>query len=231
MNQENLVAFVEALKHLFLADRDEVSTVYLIRHGACEDFTQSNNYDPPLTAEGIAQANSVARRLVDIGVERLISSPALRAKQTADIIGQYLRVPPQTVDDFEEIRFGNDITTFVAGLKETMHASVSRCQMNNRLLQLSLRYSRSCETGKALRSRAVAAVNSVIDAYPKEKIAIITHGLFINAYLAELLGLTGDVFFFPFETSLTVVKAHNKRRILVQINDTCHLLNRHLELE
>jgi phosphohistidine phosphatase SixA len=56
------------------------STVYLVRHAEkADDGTE----DPPLRAEGIARANTLAAMLADKGIVSIVTSPAKRTVQTA----------------------------------------------------------------------------------------------------------------------------------------------------
>ena len=63
--------------------------IYLIRHGiAVERGADIQDAERPLTDKGIAKTTEVARRLSDMGVafEYLLSSPLVRAYQTAKIL-------------------------------------------------------------------------------------------------------------------------------------------------
>ena len=61
--------------------------IYLVRHGVCEDsHTMLGQSDPPLTEEGLAQAELLAKGLAQRGVERIVASPLQRAVQTAQAI-------------------------------------------------------------------------------------------------------------------------------------------------
>lgn len=65
--------------------------VYLIRHGiAAERGTYSNDEQRPLTNKGHRKTAKVAQRLVKIGLvcDRLLTSPLIRAEQTAAIFQQ-----------------------------------------------------------------------------------------------------------------------------------------------
>lgn len=222
----NVEASVEALQRLFLFGQEGISTLFLVRHAACEPYTKSNNYDPPLTSKGIAQANKLGKRLANTGIEQLLSSPALRAKQTADIASQYIKLTPQTTLELEEIRPTSDFLTFTKALQEiarSFASSKNESQLENCFFQLFLKHSPWIENRESLRNRAVTAVNSILGAYPEQQIAVITHGFFINAYLSELLGLAGDLFFIPDETSISIIKARKERRVLVRLNDSAHL--------
>lgn len=63
--------------------------IYLTRHGETIWNTQSRmqgQQDSPLTEIGLEQAAELAHRLQDVPLDRIWSSPALRAVRTADII-------------------------------------------------------------------------------------------------------------------------------------------------
>ncbi|MET1063162.1 MAG: histidine phosphatase family protein [Aeromicrobium sp.] len=65
-----------------------------VRHGQSTwnliDRMQGHELSPPLTELGREQAAAAAESLADAGVVRLLSSPAVRARETADIIGARL---------------------------------------------------------------------------------------------------------------------------------------------
>lgn len=65
-----------------------------VRHGQSTwnviDRMQGHELSPPLTDLGREQAALTAEALVGQGVVRLLSSPAVRARQTAEIIGDRL---------------------------------------------------------------------------------------------------------------------------------------------
>ena len=75
-----------------------VKTVYLVQHGEAKSETE----DPerPLTEKGKEAIESVARHLAHLGVEvaQVVHSDRLRAKQTAELLAQYL-LPPQGVKE------------------------------------------------------------------------------------------------------------------------------------
>lgn len=65
-----------------------------VRHGQSTwnvlDRMQGHELSPPLTELGREQAAQTAGLLEGRGVVRILSSPAVRARQTADIIAEYL---------------------------------------------------------------------------------------------------------------------------------------------
>lgn len=87
-----------------------MNTVFWIRHGEnpanlTKEF--SHKYvDYPLTPKGIAQARQTAAYFEKKQVEFLYSSPLKRARETADIIGQALRLPVTIIEEFRELNVG-----------------------------------------------------------------------------------------------------------------------------
>jgi phosphohistidine phosphatase len=64
-------------------------TLYLIRHGLAADRDRDeNDADRPLTPSGLQKTGQVALRLVACGLtcDRLLTSPLIRAQQTAQIL-------------------------------------------------------------------------------------------------------------------------------------------------
>jgi len=80
-------------------------TLILTRHGLTprSDPEQhlGQTIDEPLSDGGMLQATALANRLAPVGFDRIITSPLLRARQTADVIRKSTRAnqpPPIEVD-------------------------------------------------------------------------------------------------------------------------------------
>ena len=74
-----------------------MKSVILVRHGkASHDDTLFEDIKRPLTAEGRKRTKRIARYLADknIGIEKLITSPAARAFETAKIFACELGIDP-----------------------------------------------------------------------------------------------------------------------------------------
>lgn len=76
-------------------------TLYLVRHAAAAERGDAWPDDDlrPLTPEGTRSFTGVARGLaaLDVRIEEVLTSPVVRARQTADILAQHLPGPPQVV--------------------------------------------------------------------------------------------------------------------------------------
>lgn len=90
-------------------------TIFLVRHGETE-WNRARRYqgwsDSPLTAEGVAQAEALGRRLAmlpDGASAEIVASPLGRARRTAEIIARCLgRAAPPLLDDrLREISLGS----------------------------------------------------------------------------------------------------------------------------
>jgi phosphohistidine phosphatase len=72
--------------------------LYLIRHGLAAERSDEYPDDSkrPLTSEGIGSLRKEAKALdaLDIGFDHIITSPLVRARQTADVFAEHLKTKP-----------------------------------------------------------------------------------------------------------------------------------------
>jgi ribonuclease H / adenosylcobalamin/alpha-ribazole phosphatase len=85
------------------------TTMLLVRHGETPLSVErrfSGTGDPELTERGLAQAAAVAERLAGRDVAAVVSSPRVRAQQTAAAIAKAVGVDPVIDDGVAETDFG-----------------------------------------------------------------------------------------------------------------------------
>lgn len=86
-------------------------TFYIFRHGETElnvkKIWQGTASDPDLTERGITQAAELGEKLAKLGIEKIYSSPFLRAHHTADIVDSTLCVGIEIKEDLHECCFGD----------------------------------------------------------------------------------------------------------------------------
>ncbi len=84
---------------------------YIFRHGQtiwnAEGRPQGQSeYPVPLTINGQEQARVLAQKLADKKIKLIVSSDLLRAKQTAEIVAQILKVPVKFDSRLREVDYG-----------------------------------------------------------------------------------------------------------------------------
>jgi probable phosphoglycerate mutase len=85
-------------------------TVTLVRHGQTESSARlaySGRLDIPLTATGRDQAANAARRLSDAGVDAIVTSPLIRAHDTAAAIAAATGAPLRVDERLTEVDYGS----------------------------------------------------------------------------------------------------------------------------
>jgi len=77
--------------------------VYFLRHGIAADRGEwkGDDFERPLTAEGRERMEREAKALAKLGLEpgAIVTSPLLRAKQTAEILADALKMRKKLVED------------------------------------------------------------------------------------------------------------------------------------
>lgn len=78
-------------------------TVFFFRHGIAveREVFEGSDSDRPLTAKGEKKTQQIARRLLDLGIEAelILSSPLVRARQTAEILLEVGVAPDLMISD------------------------------------------------------------------------------------------------------------------------------------
>ena len=85
---------------------------YILRHGEAlsnvREIVSSwpEKFKNPLTKNGREMIKKVALKLKDKNIDLIFTSPLLRTKQTAEIVGKVLKIKPKTDKRLREIDFG-----------------------------------------------------------------------------------------------------------------------------
>ena len=219
----------------FLLRREEIAELFLIRHAdaipEADEIIPSGIYDDlPLSRQGREQAAALAERLKLLSFHAAYSSPLRRCQETAAPLLSLLRLTPTLVPDLREIRLGNfyplpaDLSDLGA-LTAALHARQAEIV---RLAGGAGHWDAvpESEPSRAFRQRVVAAIDGIARQHVGERVLIFAHGGVINAYVAETLGMERDFFFPAANTSITVIRANSKHRVLYVLNDLSHLPRR-----
>jgi probable phosphoglycerate mutase len=198
----------------------------LVRHG--ESIGNSENRlqgqtDYDLTELGRQQAALTAVRLARAGVKAVYTSNLLRARATAELIAERLGTEAVVEEDVSEYHFGEMSGITYREARERFGANVSQSE----------RVYPGEEGREVFYDRVTAAIWRVVEAHPGGTAAVVSHGGPIALYCQMVLGLPyrRPMPFAIDNCSLNVidyddvtgVPAQERRSILVQLNDRCHL--------
>ncbi|WP_307859321.1 histidine phosphatase family protein [Arthrobacter sunyaminii] len=148
----------------------------LVRHGET-DWNQERRLqgrtDNPLNGVGRAQARKAGRLLAADPWHVVVSSPLLRAVQTAQLIADAVGLQPAgTVPELAERDYGSAEGLHLNGLTE-------------RQITAALGIG---EPEQAVAQRGLAALRDVAVQFPGQRIIAVAHGTLIRLTLSELTG-------------------------------------------
>ncbi|GIO84986.1 phosphoglycerate mutase [Paenibacillus faecis] len=201
-----------------------MTQLYLIRHGEACIIKDGIVNDYGLTELGVVQARKLRDRLVRSGEIRAdvwIASSFLRAKQTAEIIAEGLKVSVVLDDDLQEMRAGQAL-----GMnKETLDELLA---LHNPKQNPFSVIAPGAENWPQFVLRVGSALNRICHQYEGKTIAIVCHGGVIDCSFQFFFGL--NAFEMPkvgFQTDHTSIthwsKQEDKTWSLIKYNDARHL--------
>jgi broad specificity phosphatase PhoE len=206
--------------------------LYLIRHGRPDydndDFAatpRGHQYDPPLSEEGRAQAEALARRLLVVEPPAVIlTSPLRRARETALAYTEKVGIEPVEDMDLAECFIGDWENRSFEEIIATDDALLHRFRNH----EAFWRHAPGAENLDAFRERVTAAIERALAGIAEGNVYAFCHGGVVNAYVAPLFGLEQEMFFLPDNTSVNVVAVDGDRRLVRFLNDVRHLTDPHL---
>ncbi|MBT6301442.1 MAG: histidine phosphatase family protein, partial [Candidatus Jacksonbacteria bacterium] len=155
--------------------------IYLVRHGESEANAQQvkQGTDGNLSAKGKQQATFLAERLSHIQLENIISSPVLRAQQTADIINKKLNLPLTNSPLFVERKTPTELIGKPLQSPEVTNAMQ---KMYDNYTDNDWHYSDE-ENFSDLKTRAINGLKELSKSSSKNRL-VVTHGAFLRVLIA-----------------------------------------------
>ncbi|HJS47938.1 MAG TPA: histidine phosphatase family protein [Gemmatimonadales bacterium] len=160
--------------------------LYLVRHGATtataeERFSGATGVE--LSAEGRRQAEALAGRLRDDGIEAVYSSPYGRSLDTARILAGPLGKVPIPCDGLREISHGH-------------WEGLTRREVEHRFPEEYAAYEadpftsapRGGESGVEVMARSLPVLRDVVLAHPGARALLVSHKATLRLLLSSLLG-------------------------------------------
>jgi len=173
--------------------------------------------DPPLAELGERQAEALANHLADEGVDRLLTSPLQRARQTAEPVAKLLGLEAEVVDGLAEYDRGSN---WYIPIEELRAANDPRWRD---YLDEHWGTDRGVDPD-GFRAGVVRTVEDLIAANPACSVAAVAHGGVINAYVAHVLQTPIAGVFEPAYTSITrILAARSGERMIKSMNEAAHV--------
>lgn len=152
------------------------AALVLVRHGQTawnEAGRLQGSTDIPLDAWGREQAAVGGAELADRQWDVLVSSPLVRAVETAQIIGHRIGLEPaKSIAELRERDYGELEGQYLDGLSEPEY---------NRLHA-------GAEPEDEVAERGLKALCKLFAEYPEQRIVVVAHGTLIRLTMSALLG-------------------------------------------
>lgn len=155
--------------------------IYLVRHGLTEENAHQiiQGWNPgTLTAQGIEQAERLARRLKAIRFDAIYASDSRRAAHTAEIIGQFQAAPIQFTPALRERHMGIFQGRPAGEFEQALESSgLSPAEFTPE----------GGESLEALRERATSFVYGLRGRHLHQTVLLVAHGRWNSILLAAVL--------------------------------------------
>ncbi len=196
----------------------------LVRHGETPwnvTLQYQGQANVPLNPRGLEQARRAAERLVNYRPVALYSSDIVRAWQTAELIGQAVKLSPQALPELREIDVGQWEGLTPEQLYRRFPEHMAEYQRDPaRTVRLG------GESYAQLQARALIALEQIQAAHrPGETLIAVSHGGTIRALLCHVIGLDLGHFgrMWLDNGSLTELRLGRNGWRLMRLNDYAHV--------
>lgn len=215
----------------FLSLRRGGTEVYLVRHADAlpdaDEVAMGGYDDQGLSALGRRQAKALAERLRAVPLAAVYSSPLRRAQQTAAPLAQDHDMLVRVDGALREVELGPVGPSALPGATAEEQSAALREQLKAIAIVAigGGRWSAipGSEPSEQLRARVEAAITRIAAAHAGSRVAIVSHGGAINAFIASVLHIERDYFFPVANTAISVVRLRGQQRLLMGLNDIAHL--------
>jgi len=162
--------------------------VYLVRHGETTGDIEDRyggDYDDHLSNKGKEQAKELAEKLRGKGIQIIFSSPRIRAKETARIVGKTLNVKVKFLNDLRERNNYGILTGLIKSeAKKKYPREVKKLEEDE------LRHNvTSSEDYDSFKQRIVNAFDLILNNREHDTVAVISHGGPVRCIIRIVLNL------------------------------------------
>lgn len=199
--------------------------ILLVRHGQSQAYVDGALFelidgqgDPPLSAEGEAQARRVGARLASAGIDAIYVSTMRRTAQTAAPLAEVLGLTPRPEAGLREVHLGDwEGGPFRKNVAEG-HPIAQRMSAEERWDVIP-----GAEPAESFASRVRVAIEGIAARHPDQRVAVFTHGGVIGQALALAARSRPFAFTGAENASISRLVITDERWIVRGYNDTAHL--------
>ena len=195
-----------------------MTTVFLVRHGRTgwnKEQVFRGHKDVPLDEVGREEARLVGERLKREGIKAVFSSPLSRARETAEAVARSHNVEVQIVEGLIDLHFGDWEGLSLKEVQKQYSDLYAQWQGAPHKVIFP-----GGEGLAAVRSRAIKAVEKIVERHPQEAVALVSHRVVLKVLICALLGLDNSHFWnirqdncgfttFTYETNRFILTKHN----------------------
>jgi ribonuclease H / adenosylcobalamin/alpha-ribazole phosphatase len=200
------------------------TTTLLLRHGQTPLSAErrfAGRGDIPLTELGLDQAAAAAAALAERGgIDLVLTSPLLRARQTADAVAQRTGVPLAVDDDLAETDFGSWEGMSFAEVMAQCPAELAAWMADADVAPPG------GESFAAVAKRVDAALDRLLNAYQGQTVVVVSHVTPIKTLVCRaLLAPSAALFRMHLDVASLTEAAWftDGPALLRSLNDTAHL--------
>ena len=171
--------------------------LYIARHGETPwnvENRVSGRTDVPLTEKGMEQARLLAHSAMGKGIEVIIASPLLRARQTAQAVSEAIGVPIELDERLIERDFGS----FEGGPRSDPEFQYTRAQFPTRYP--------GGESAFQLAHRVYSCLEDVKRKYAGKTVLLVCHGGVCRMVRSYFMDLTNDEYSYYFAPNAQLVE-------------------------
>lgn len=203
----------------------------LIRHGetaANAERRMQGHLDVPLSDRGLRESERLARRVAELPVAALYSSPLRRARQTADAIAEQLSLEIEERDELMERDVGSLSGLVWDEVMERYPEFIRARAEPNPTIDVP-----GYELDDAFNLRVHTVLEAIIVVHPEQTVAVVTHGGVIASFCRQTLQIeagrpapfdigNGSITVFDIQDGEFDPLTRSRVRLMA-LNDTCHL--------
>ena len=161
--------------------------VLLLRHGETDASARGRCYgklEVPLSERGRAQIELAARLLHSLRPEVIVSSPRMRAVESAQIVASVCKLPVETEPDFAELDFGDFEGLRYQDIERDQPEFYARWMASPTAVTFP-----NGESYAAMTERVTAAYGRRVQSAVSKKLVLVAHGGVNRIILAHVLGI------------------------------------------